>query len=521
MEDTPKRMMRAATSFFSGTMLSRVTGMLRDISMAFAFGTDPALAAFFVAFRFAHLLRRLFGEGILQTVFTPHFENMRKDKSSSEHAAGFFIDLYAILSLLLVFLVGSGMAICGAILGGYLGSWSVGAKEIAYLALLMLPSLLFICLAALNTSLLQCERSYFLPSVSPVAFNVIWILGVVSLRDFTPSEAMPYLALCIVVACFFQWLATLPKVISILRNIFRSTPFSKRIKSANIFSGDVKRLWKPFVLGIIGIGAAQFNSLFDSLFATYADSAGPAYLWYAIRLQQLPLALFGIALSGALLPPLTRAIAAGDQGRSHLLFEAAINRAFILIVPMTAMLFLFARRSIDLLYGRGDFTLSSIEGTTQCLWGYGAGLLPMTLVLIMAPVFYAGNNYRIPSMAAVVSVIVNIVLNGLFVLAFGWGAFSIALGTSLSAWINMIILGAAMDSSMQKVLCTSIWEAVRVVAVPLSLATVVTFFVLDVMSLEGSFFVKGLSLGALTLIFSVVYFFSLPRNRDRRKLVIF
>lgn len=505
MEDSPKKMMRAATNFFSGTMLSRITGMFRDMAMAFAFGTEVSIAAFFVAFRFAHLFRRLFGEGALHSVFVPHFENLRKQKETSEQAVGFFIDLYAVLSLILILIIGIGMFLCGAMLNDSFGEWSSSSKEIAYLCLLMLPSLFFICLAGLNASLLQCEHSYFLPSASPIAFNAIWIAGVITLRNTASEDAMPKLALYVVAACFFQWLVTIPKVVGILRQSLFSCSLWNRIKTVNPFSVDVRRLWKPFLLGIVGIGAAQINSAFDAVFANYAESSGPAYLWYAIRLQQLPLALFGIALSGALLPPLTRAIAAEDIPKSHLLFDEAIKRSLLLIMPITALIFLVGRRSIDLLYGYGDFVTTSIDGTKACLFGYGAGLLPMTLVLIMAPAFYARNNYRLPSMIAAASIVVNLVLNVIFVMGLGWGAFSIALGTTLSAWINMVFLAIFMEHPMQKVLCQSFSKSLKMMSGALILASFITYCASLWIPLGGSFVMKGFCLGALVLIFSSVF----------------
>lgn len=470
MEDTPKKMLKAATSFFSGTMLSRITGMLRDVAMAFAFGTEASLAAFFVAFRLAHLLRRLFGEGPLQSAFIPHFETLRKEEAP-QRAMRLFIDLYAALSLILIVLIAIGMAACAALLYGYGQSWNTGTEEIFRLCLLMLPSLLFICLSGLNTALLQCERSYFLPAVAPVAFNLLWIFGVFVLQAHPSHEAMPKLALCIVAACFGQWVVTLPKVYKLLQG----HGFHFKVLSAlNPLSADIKTLWRPFLLGMIGIGAGQINSALDALFARFAESSGPAYLWYAIRLQQLPLALFGIALSGALLPPLTRAIKGKEQTQSGLLFNEAVYRAMLLIFPITAALFILGQRFVDVLYGYGDFGPESILGTTYCLWGYTLGLIPMTLVLIAAPVFYAQNDYRTPSRASIAAMLINGVLNAVLVLQFQLGAFSIALATSVSAWVNLACLVMPMDPFMQKAFWAGLKKCWQATCVPFAISCALT-----------------------------------------------
>ncbi len=502
MEDSPRRMVRAAASFFSGTLLSRISGLLRDIAMAFAFGTDPALAGFFVAFRLAHLLRRLFGESTLQSTFIPHFETLRSQKNSHERATALFIHLYIVLSLFLCLLVGFVFLGYGAF-QGYLTGWSSSIQEIVFLSLLMLPSLIFICLSGLNAALLQCEKSYFLPSIAPVAFNAIWIIGVLLLHHLTPSQAMPKLALCIVLACCCQWLVTLPKVISIVCKYTK--PNFSLILPKNVFSEDLLKLWKPFFLGMIGIGATQINSLCDTFFAAYADRSGPAYLWYAIRLQQLPLALFGIGLSGALLPPLTRAIKKSEDAHSHLLLKSAIECVIIFILPMTIALLLFGRRSIDLLYGYGDFGKDSIAGTTHCLWGYVLGLVPMALVLIAAPIFYAKNNYRIPTSASVNAMILNLCLNMLFIFGFGWMTPSIAIATSLSSIYNLGHLITSMDTLTRTVFLEAMRGGVYQIGWSLLLASASSWWLSDLIPIGNSIFEKGIYLGTLAVLFTGIF----------------
>ncbi|MBA3238345.1 MAG: murein biosynthesis integral membrane protein MurJ [Parachlamydiaceae bacterium] len=519
MEDTPKRMIQAAGSFFSGTMLSRISGMLRDIVMAFSFGTGASVAAFFVAFRFAHLLRRLFGEGALQVTFVPQFESLRNQESSSLRGGVLFIDLYVALTLILVLIISAAIGICGLLLNGYGGIKSPLALEVIYLCMLMLPSLLFISLTSLNAALLQCERNYFLPSVASVAFNAVWICGALVLHFGAADDAMPKLAVCIILACFCQWLVTVPKVFSILRSYGLWEAFRRSTFSINLFSDDLRKLGIPFLLGIVGIGAAQINSGCDALFASYADSSGPAYLWYAIRLQQLPLALFGIALSGALLPPLARAIKGGEASRSFLLLKTAIMSSVLLILPMTGLLFLLGQRSIALLYGYGDFGASSILGTTTCLWGYALGLLPMTLILVIAPIFYAKGEYRATTEGSVISMVLNLFFNGLFVIGFGWGASSVAVATSISSFMNVIYLIVVLERSMQKVVLESLKEAFVSVGKPSILASGLTLCVMSFVPVGESFIAKAVYLGELALFFGAVFaFFYFPLSYLRKAI---
>lgn len=425
MQDSSSSIFRSARRFLSGTLLSRITGLCRDMALAFAFGTGTAVAAFMVAFRFAHLFRRVLGEGALQTAFIPHFEALRQE--SPQKAATFFTDLTRSLIYVLLAVVGCGMAALAVLLAW--GNFSPDNQEILKLTLLMLPSLFFICLFGLNCSLLQCEKHYFLAGVAPCAFNLIWIIGVLAIWKGHLPYPMEALSLFVILACAAQWLVTVRKA-KIMPHTSKAAPFSK----------EVKALFAPLFLGVLGISAAQINNALDTLFARYADLEGPAFLWYSIRIQQLPLALFGVALSGALLPPLSRAIKSGEESRFRHFLNMALHRSFALMLPITVGLFLMGDTCIQLIYGRGEFGATSVVGTTLCLWGYAFGLIPMTWILILGPAFYAQNNYATPTRGAIGSVLLNIALNALFIFGLGWKAESVAWATSVSAWANCLYL---------------------------------------------------------------------------------
>ena len=464
MKDTIQTIHRSSRRFFSGTLLSRFTGMFRDMSMAYAFGTQPSIAAFMVAFRFAHLLRRLFGEGALQSAFIPEFEALRYQ--SEERAFTFFRDLNLVLAFFLIFLI----SICCGVLSCFLwwGNLHPENQEILYLTLLMLPSLLFICLFGLNTSLLQCEKSYFIPGIAPVAFNGIWIASVLVLSHMPVEQAMPWLSFSVVIACFCQWFLTVPQTLKSLKNVLSASFWH----SFRPISSDLRVLAKPLILGILGVGASQINNAVDSLFARFAEPEGPAFLWYAIRIQQLPLALFGIAIAGAVLPPLSRALKAHNWEEYHHFLHDALYRTWIFMLPITAALFLIGDTSVNLLYGRGGFGVEAVVQTTYCLWAYGIGLVPSALVLVLAPASYAQSNYILPAMASFATMILNLALNTLFIVGFEWGAVSVAIATSISAWMNLCLLGWNLSKKGSALLSWTLVEQVM----PMNLATIIAFF---------------------------------------------
>ena len=426
--DSPQFVFRSAAKVFSGTLISRITGMLRDIAMAFCFGTSPTLAAFLLSYRFVYLLRRLFGEALLHQGFIPHFETLRSQDPKA--GAVFFRDLMTTMAIL----------VGGVILVGE-GGLALIAGQTAHLSKLLLPGIFFICLFGISSGLLQAEKTFFLPAASPALFNCIWIVGIFFLRNLSIESAFAGLALLLFFAHIAQFGVTVPKTWGYLRchlslsECFKPHPFSP----------ELKRLLRPLLLGVLGVAPLQINSAIDGVFARFASLEGPAYLWYAIRMQQLPLALFGLSLSSALLPSLSRAFQAKDTQHFSTLLRSAEIRMFTLIFPCVIGILVLGAASVNLLFGHGDFGLTSVIGTTKCLWAYGLALLPASFVQILAPAFYAQKDYTRPAIGFAISTVLNIGLNSLFVFYFHLGASSIALATAFSSFFNLIYLYSRLE----------------------------------------------------------------------------
>ncbi len=427
---------RGALSFFCGTLFSRITGLIRDVSMAFFLGSTPALGAFFVAFRFSNLFRRVLGEGPLPSGFVPHFEAIRQDKP--KEGALFFRDVFFSLFVVLFAVVSfSELGLYALVHSSFLPA---SAIEIVELTMVMMPGIIFICLYGLSAALMQCEKKFFLPSASPLFFNLIWILAVWLFQEKESSQAVLALSIAVVIGFFCQFISLVPSIWSYLRSFLRK----EEVWKCSIFSKEVKAIISPFLLGVMGVAGSQINTALDAIFARYASLEGPAYLWYAIRIEQLPIALFGVALSSALLPPLSRALSSHNLALFKELLLFSFYRSLAFIFPCTIALFVLACSGVNLLYGRGDFGLEATLQTVYCLWGYGLGLLPSIFVLLMAPAFYSQKDFRTPTRAVVFSVAINVALNAIFVFVFDWGAFSISLATSIAAWCNFFFLAAVM-----------------------------------------------------------------------------
>lgn len=423
----------SAKSFFSGTLLSRISGMARDVIMASIFGITPSVAAFMLAFRFSNLLRRLLGDGAMQGAFIPHFERIRQ--KDSKGAAAFFRNVSASLSISLIAIIA--IMECLLLISLWFFHPSLENKDVIIMTALMMPGLFFICLYGLNTSFLQCERVYFIPSMAPFVFNCIWIVAVVVMRNYAVDDAMIRLSIIVVVAFAGQWLVTVPVTLLKLRKYINKEWFIQ----TTCFSKTMLPMIKALFLGIIGVAAAQINNGLDAIFARAASIEGPTFLWYSLRLQQLPLALFGIAITGALLPPMARAIKANEIDRYRKFLDFGLRRSMSTMFLATLAIIVTGVSAVNLIYGHGSFTVEDTIVTARCLFAYSLGLMPITCVILFSSAFYAFKNYKTPMQLTLVAVLINILLNIFFVFFLRLGTVSIAIATSISAWINALLLG--------------------------------------------------------------------------------
>jgi putative peptidoglycan lipid II flippase len=251
-------------------------------------------------------------------------------------------------------------------------------------------------------------------------------------------------------------------------------------------------------LGVLGVAATQINTAIDAVFARYACLEGPAYLNYAIHLQQLPLALFGVGVASVLLPSLSRAFQAGDQNLQ--LVEFVIGKAMLALIPCTAAIFVLGGASVNLIYGRGHFDLEALLQTTKCLWGYGIGLIPMALTLLLAPIFYARKDYKTPTVCSLIALGVNFVLNAIFVYWAQLGPASLACSTSIAAGVNAWLLSRKIQFSsalkyslLTTTVCTLFAAGVSYTALSPTWTTVFSEQLFQFLALFGSFTVSFLA----------------------------
>ncbi len=421
---------RSVATIGGYTLLSRVLGFLRDVLVAAYLGAGPVADAFFVAFKFPNLFRRLFAEGAFNAAFVPIFAGMMAT-AGRDAARRFAQDaLSVLLAILLIFVVAAELAMPQLMYLFAPGFARDPAKfELAIdLTRITFPYLLFISLVSLQGGILNSLDRFAAVAATPVLMNLCFILGLVALHGTvpTPGHAAAWgVALAGVVQ--FLWLQLAMKRAGLTLALPRPR-----------LSPDVKRLLKLMLPAALGAGVTQINVLIDIVIASTLPTGAVSYLYYADRIYELPLAVIGIAIGTALLPQLARQARSGDVQAAVTSLNRGMEVALFLTLPATAALLLLADPIIAVLFERGAFGAAETRATAAALMAYTLGLPAYVLIKVLAPGFYAREDTATPVKIAILCVVSNTVIALLLLRSFAH--VGIAFATACSAWINAGLL---------------------------------------------------------------------------------
>jgi putative peptidoglycan lipid II flippase len=413
------------------TLASRILGYARDIVIAHAFGAGPVTDAFFVAFRIPNLLRRLLAEGALSTGVVPVFSATL----TRDGAAAFARMVATVAGAALVVL----SAVCA--LGIVLAPWIVTAMAPGWradaalfnlavlLTRVMFPYLLLVGLAALAMGALNAHHRFFTAALSPVVLNAAMIAAVLGLSGrITP--AILSLAIGVLVGGLGQFLVQLPEVRRLgvpLRPAFDwSHPAVREIG---------RRLWPA----AFSLAAVQVTVLVNTLLASLLPAGTVSYLYYADRVMEFPLGVFGIALATAALPSMAAQAARHDHEGLRTTIGFALRLGAFVAVPAAVGLASLSEPIVRLLFQRGEFGAAEAVFTAQALIGYAVGLPAFSATRIAAQTFYALGDIRTPVYVGFVSVVANVALA--VTLMWPLGHMGLALASSLSSYVNLLGLG--------------------------------------------------------------------------------
>jgi putative peptidoglycan lipid II flippase len=433
------KLYRAFATVGGLTMASRILGFARDILIAAALGTGIVADAFFVAFRFPNLFRRLFGEGAFNAAFVPLFA--KKLEGEGQPAAVSFAE-EAMAGLLFVLLVLTAIAeiampwLMLILAPGFAADpekydLAVTLTQIAF------PYLTCMSLVALLSGVLNSMRRFTAAAAAPILLNVVLIaaIGYALWAGYARSPAAGWvLAVGVMIAGFVQlaalWIAVSKAGISIKLRRPRWT-------------NDMKRLVQLGVPGLLAGGITQINIVVGTVIASLQAGA-VSYLYYADRLYQLPLGIVGVAIGVVLLPDLARKLRAGDEAAAIDSQNRSLEFALLLTLPAAVALTVAAQPIISVLFERGAFSALDTPKTAAALAAFSVGLPAFVMIKVFQPAFFAREDTATPMRYAGVNMVVNVVGSlGLFFLFQKLGMMpflGIAVATSVAAWINAAML---------------------------------------------------------------------------------
>ena len=425
---------RWVTTVSSYTLASRLLGFVRDILIAAILGTGPTSDAFFVAFKIPNFFRRLFAEGAFNAAFIPLFAT-ELEKNGLNAAKAFAEEVLAVLLCILLLLVIVAEISMPWLMHGLAPGFANNPDKFdltVQLTRITFPYIVFISLVSLLGGMLNSLYRFAAAASAPIILNLCLISALLGLSQWTDT---PGHALAIGISgagvLQFAWLVIALRRAEIALRLPwpRLTP---RVKHMLIIIAPVA----------LGAGVAQINLVIDVIIASILPEGSVSFLYYADRVNQLPLGVIGVAIGTALLPLLTRQLQSENKEEALKSQNRAIEGALLLTLPAAAALIVIADPTIFVLFERGAFTSIATDASANALMAYAVGLPSFVLIKVLAPAYFARQDTKTPVYVAIICLTVNVVLN--LILMGPLGHVGIALATSLSGWLNATILAIGL-----------------------------------------------------------------------------
>lgn len=430
---TKKLLLKSASIIGSATLLSRLLGVIREAVMAHVFGTGWFAQAFFVAFRIPNMFRELVAEGASNAAFVPVFSQYRATKSQDEFSRLINATLAAVVIIVTVIVL-IGIILSPLVVRLIAPGFAQTPEKLQLTIALNRPLfgyLFLISIAAFMMGVLHTFKSFLTPALSPVLFNASLIVSIL-LAD-NSERGIWTVVWGVIIAGALQIAIQVP---ALLKRGFRLTSSAF---NSSIFRGPgVRHIGKLLVPRVIGAAVYQLNVLIDTMFASLSFFVGEgaiAAIYYATRLIQFPLGVFGHAISNASLPTLSE-FAANNQAKKYAdtVIFGLTNILFVMI-PASFGFIVLSRPIIALIFQRGAFTSYSTEITAIALSFYAVGLAAFAANKFLALSFNALQDTKTPVKASAIALLLNIILNAFFVIILKTKIAGLAFASSLSTSI--------------------------------------------------------------------------------------
>ena len=412
------------------TLASRVFGFIRELLTAYYLGAGPVADAFFVAFKLPNFFRRFIGEGAFSAAFVPKFSTILTKESKAE-ALKFSSNVLTWMVMLLVVLVGVFEAFMPSVIStlapGFRDTPDLAALSVSF-AYITMPYLFFIVIVALMGGVLNSLDRFTEFAAAPIILNICLVFSLLFLTDILPNAGFA-LAYGVLIAGVSQF-------VWMFIGLVRAGAVLKLVRPR--FNPQMKHLLKIMVPGLIGAGVTQVNILVDVLLASLLPTGSISYLYYADRLNQLPLGVIGIAFGTAMLPLLTRQFRQNKADEANKTMNRSIEYAFLISLPAATGLGVLSLIIMSTLFERGAFGAFESLMSSQALSAYAFGLPAYILVKVLSPGFFANEDTVTPVKTGAVALVVNLVLN--LILMQYFAHVGLAMATAIASWVNASLL---------------------------------------------------------------------------------
>lgn len=425
-----KEIARAAGIIGASTLVSRLMGYIRDMVMSSLFGAGMVTDAYIAAFRIPNYLIRLFGEGTLNASFVPVFTetlNQKGREKAWELANVVLTSIFTILTLVVIL----GMIFTPGLVRAITPGFSKNPSQFNLAVLLtrvIFPVAVFVGLSAVSMGILNSLNHFGAPAIAPSFFNLMIILSALFLSPYLPIPIMS-LAIGVLLGGLLQLSVQVPFLI---RKGFR---FRYRF---NLSHEGMRKIFKLMVPGVIGQSVLQINLFVGNLLASLLPAGSITYLFFADRLVQFPLAIFGFSAATAMLPSLS--VHASNKNIPEMVetLSKAMRIVLFMMIPSMVGLLVLSTPIVNTLFQRGSFGAEATRGTAVALMFYSLGLWAFGGVRIIAQAFYATQDTWTPMKVAVYSLLVNLLLSLILMRYLQHGG--LALANALSSMLNISVL---------------------------------------------------------------------------------
>ena len=475
------------------TFISKILGFFRDILIAAFVGASFIADVFFVAFKLPNFFRRLFAEGAFSAAFIPIFSSILK-KNGRSKALQFGSEVLSLLFFIL-FLVIIIFEFLMPLVVYFLAPGFAQDPEklnlLIELSRITFPYLFFISLVSLYTGVLNSFNKFAIGAASPILLNLTFIIFILCFREIFETKGH-MLSWAVFFAGLFQ-------LVFLIFGIFRNNLEIFFVKPK--FSKYIKKLFKLIIPGAIGAGVIQINLLVDVILASFLNTGSISYLYYAERINQLPIALIGVALGTALLPTLSKQISQNEKSKALYTQNRAIEFCLLLAIPASVAIFIIAEPIIGSFFERGEFSAIDKLLSAKALQAFAVGVPAYVLVKILTPIFFARQNTVTPVKVAIFCVFINFLFN--IILMQFYQHVGIAIATAISSWVNCILLFYILLESNEIVFDKMLKVNLKKILIINIIFAILVFYFKDFINIFSNY--KFLNLSIFVLISISVY----------------